>query len=458
MPHCNRLGLSLLLVATLGAPTSAQSRIYVDAAAPTSGDGSTWAKAFPSLQSALSAAGPGAAVWVAQGTYSGGFTVPASVTLVGGFRAGDTRVTQRDVGDNATILDGGDFQRVLVLGNASVVDGFFVQRGRAGAPGGGGALCLGGSAVIRNCGFLANNITAGRGSALYVGRDSSGRGADPLVENSLFVDNGNGTKLGHAIDVEYSAGTFRNVTVDRNRDNGLHLQNGCTTRIVNSTFTNNSGRGVCHIDAATQPTLSHCHFFGNTIALLHYRGVDYTQLAQVNALSYATNNIEGDPRYTDPSKLDYSLQPNSPLIDAGTNVPGAATLDVDGNSRWLDGKRTGTANIDIGPIEFSNLYLDLLGTPKAGNTVRIDSDGATGTPMLMAVALQVAATPFFLPQLGFVHADLGTGIVLGWANVGTAVPVAIPNGLPAGTAVVFQGVAGTATWGNSSDPLDVRLQ
>ena len=448
-----------LLALVSGTIAHAQTRLYVDASVSSPGNGRSWTQAFQRLGPALAAARTGQEVWVATGTYTGGFAVPAGVTLVGGFVSGDNRITQRDIGDNACTLDGQDTQRVLTLGAGATVDGFFITRGRAGAPGGGGALLLGVRATLRNCGFLANNITAGRGSALLIDRDSNGTYATPLVENCLFRDNGKGTRLGPVIHVVYARGVFRNITVDRNLDNGLHLSDRVTSRIVNSTFSNNTGRGICHLDNLSEPTLEHCHFHNNTIALMHYRGSDLKTLAQVNAINYAKNIIDGDPRYTDASQLDYSLLPTSPLIDAGKNETPAAPQDVDGNSRWLDGKRKGMAVADIGIIEYSNIYLEYLGTPRAGTSLRIDTDGLTA-PILMAVSLRAPANAFFLPQLGFVLVDTtpGFGFVTPWAPVNTMVTVPIPSSLPAGTSLLFQAAAGGKGSGNLSNPMDVRLR
>ncbi len=125
-----------LFAVMLSTSVEAQRR-YVDASSPSGGDGDSWSTAFHRLQDALAAAGPGAEVWVAEGTYQGGFSVPAGVQLRGGFRSGDTRESQRDPVAQPTILDGGDTQRVLTLGDKCLGDGFDVRNGRAGFPGGG---------------------------------------------------------------------------------------------------------------------------------------------------------------------------------------------------------------------------------------------------------------------------------------------------------------------------------
>ena len=123
-----RLCVSLVALAA----TVSAERIYVDAAARSSGDGKTWTTAFASLTVGLAKANKGDEIWVATGTYGGGFRVGDGVSIYGGFQTGDRRTTQRR-GGSRSILDGGAKQRVLVLGQKSLVDGFVVQNGR-GAP------------------------------------------------------------------------------------------------------------------------------------------------------------------------------------------------------------------------------------------------------------------------------------------------------------------------------------
>ncbi|MCB9888975.1 MAG: right-handed parallel beta-helix repeat-containing protein [Planctomycetes bacterium] len=449
--------LSTVTVLLLTVCAPAQTRLYVDVRGPAAGDGSSWAKAFPNLTAALAKASSGAEVWVAEGRYLGGFDVPAGVTVVGGFLAGQTRRTQRRVDQHAVLLDGTDTQRVLVLRDGAVIDGVVVVAGRSAAPGGGGALILGTTGTLRNCTFLNNNIVAGRGSAVYAGNNGTSR-ATPILENCVFGGNGFATKLGHVIDFEAAGGSVRNILVANNNSNGLHLQNGSSTKIYNSVFAFNTGRGICHIDTATQPIVENCDFWQNTVGLYHFKGVDFQQIAQVNALPYAKNNLSADPRYNDPSKYDYTLASTSPLIDAGLELPGALALDRAGRPRIIDGLRTGTARIDIGPDEFTNFEIANAVLPIRGMNLFLNSIGRVGTPVIMAVGLDVSAAPVFLGGLGSLSIDLARPhVVVGWPSVGSSAVVAIPRNLPADTAVVFQGVAGTSTWGNLSNVLDLRI-
>src|SRR5699024_8031181 len=66
------------------------------------------------------------------------------------------------------------------------------------------------------------------------------------------------------------------------------------------------------------------------------------------------NNIDSDPVFTDPASGDYSLQPSSPAIDAGSNSDYTGldedTKDLAGNPRVYD--VAGGGIIDMGAYEF----------------------------------------------------------------------------------------------------------
>lgn len=101
---------------------------YVNANAPSNGNGSSWKNAFNNLQSALAAVNPSVQnqIWVAQGTYKpsvipsvsylGGYTgndpnlvtfaLPSNVSIYGGFYGNETSLGQRNPTLHHTILSG----------------------------------------------------------------------------------------------------------------------------------------------------------------------------------------------------------------------------------------------------------------------------------------------------------------------------------------------------------------
>ncbi len=443
--------------AMLGALLPAQARLYANAANTAfEGDAKSWKTANYDLQTVLSAATSGTEVWVAKGTYLGGFVVPAGVKLFGGFEAGDTRLSQRRPSVNVTILDGQDKQRVLSCGNGSLVDGVVIQRGRAGGNGGGGMLLEGTSTTVRDCIFRNNNITAGRGSALHVNVDGNNNPANVFLLNTIFAANGTGTNVGHVIDFTSSKGTVLHIVVDGNYENGLHFQLGSTVAIYNSCFSNNSGRGICHISANDAPTLENNLLWNNQKGLYHYRGTDYKDIKDVNALAYAKNNVSADPKFV--GSGNYSPTPQSPLIDAGRNVAGLPLLDALGNSRNLDAKLVGTWAPDIGAIEFTNARLDYTGNLTPGGKINLALGGTAQLSSILGVAAKPSAG-VFLPGLGtFLLDTTGPVLYLGWTPVGTTTTLGIPQSTPVGLEAVVQAFGFNAKAGNLTNALDLRVR
>ena len=133
--------------------------IYVNSGATGSNDGSSWANAFTSLQSALPLATATRSIWVAAGTYTphasdrkATFSMPNNALVYGGFNGTETALNQRDVKTNITVLSGdlqGDdnatlldteptrqdnsYHVVSLRGNVKniVVDGFTISGGNA---------------------------------------------------------------------------------------------------------------------------------------------------------------------------------------------------------------------------------------------------------------------------------------------------------------------------------------
>ena len=96
----------------------AQSRpvVYVDASAPTGGDGTSWGTAYKQLRDVLPSVASGSDIWIAAGTYKPSatnskttyFTITTkNLRIFGGFTGNETSLQQRNLSSaNETILSG----------------------------------------------------------------------------------------------------------------------------------------------------------------------------------------------------------------------------------------------------------------------------------------------------------------------------------------------------------------
>lgn len=212
--------LTLLLLSAFAGHLFAQKTIFVKHDAAGTGDGSSWANAYPALSGALQAATAGDQIWVAAGTYkpdsgtpNAPFALLAGVQLYGGFNGTEATLGARNVAANVTILSGdhagddipGDFTQKRTdnathvveiaagIGTAApaVVDGFTISGGhtKVGAANAdlsrrGGGILANAPLTARNCRFTDNYSESGSGLAA-LGAAASG----VLVDNCLFEAN-----------------------------------------------------------------------------------------------------------------------------------------------------------------------------------------------------------------------------------------------------------------------------
>ena len=148
--------------------------IFVNAAAHSGGDGSSWAHAYNSLQAALTAAAnpsnTGDQIWVAKGTYNPGsgqsFAVPTdNISIYGGFAGTETSLSQRNVAQNPTNLDGtGTGTSILTLsGGTSTLDGLTIENANNLSGSGGGVLVNNATLTISNDIFTHNLLSSAPG-------------------------------------------------------------------------------------------------------------------------------------------------------------------------------------------------------------------------------------------------------------------------------------------------------
>jgi hypothetical protein len=176
---------------------------YVKWNAGGANNGTSWANAYTSLQSALAAASSGDEIWVAAGTYkpatgidrTSSFTLKNGVSIYGGFAGNESSRDQRDPAVHVTILSGDigllnnnsdNSYHVLVGGGTNgtaILDGFTVRAGNANSDtndAGGGMYNVSSSPTLTNVTFSGNRAKSGGG--MY-NRD----GSNPTL-TTLLID------------------------------------------------------------------------------------------------------------------------------------------------------------------------------------------------------------------------------------------------------------------------------
>ncbi len=203
------LSLAVLAVALLilcAAASSAVIYVKYDSPGPTF-DGTSWDKAFHTVQAGLSAATSGGEVRVARGTYVERITLKAGVALYGGYSgAGDTR----NIATYPAILDGNQGGSVVRSPSGATsttrIDGFTIRKGRA-SSNGGGIYCSSSSPTITN-NTIAGNEATGGGGGIYCYSWS------PAIANNTIT--GNYASDGGGIFCESSGATITNNLIARN--------------------------------------------------------------------------------------------------------------------------------------------------------------------------------------------------------------------------------------------------
>jgi parallel beta-helix repeat protein len=268
----------LILAAFAGsvAPAWGQAVIFVDASATGSGDGSSWANAYTSVQPALNAATSGKQVWVGSGRYVGKITLKLGVALYGGFAGTEDPATfdlaERDFAANETILDGNRSGSVVTAPPGATattrIDGFTITNG-TGTPSGDGPLYGlhgGGLYASYSSPTIANNtitgntasVGQGRGGGVYVSSSS------PTITNNSIRGN-TASNSGGGLELGGSSATVANNTITGNSADdggGLSLSSSSPT-IANNTITGNSADdgGGLYVRYFSSPTIAN-----NTIA------------------------------------------------------------------------------------------------------------------------------------------------------------------------------------------------
>ncbi|MES2477930.1 MAG: T9SS type A sorting domain-containing protein [Bacteroidota bacterium] len=304
--------------------TAVPGVLYVDSSKASSGDGSSWANAFKTVNEALdlanSVSGCETQIWVKKGTYypttntgrDSSFRIARNnIKLYGGFSGTEILLSDRSVTGNLTILSGdigvandstdNAYHVITIFGRSTakidsntVVDGFTITKGNAQSGGsytyagltynrqdGAGAFLYGGgsgnqcSPLISNCIFSRNSANFGGG--IYAAGFSAGNSGPILRKNTFTQNKANNNGCGAFLNTQGSG--ISNSTIDEctfsanfgSYGGGIFFQGGSggtlNSTVTNCTFTanniTNQGGGVYANSNATV-VYSNCTFSNNT--------------------------------------------------------------------------------------------------------------------------------------------------------------------------------------------------
>ena len=399
----------IFLSTTLHAQT-----IYVKADATGANNGTSWADAYTSLQSALAVSST--QIWVAEGTYKPGSTRTSTFnvggkTLYGGFAGTETDVTQRDLASHQTILSGeigaatiddnvGNV--VSTTSGSATLDGFVITRGNtngAGASSSGGGIShsSSGTLTVANCRIVDNHAGSFGGGVFAYGPST--------FVNTVFFRNS--AYSGSAI-VFFNGGAITNCTISGQVDTV----------------------GTLYVAVNSNPTIQ------NTIVWANAGDTPLSPTSWPTTSSIIDDKTGSDPMFADGGAGDFHLLAGSPAIDAGTAV--AQTIDADG------APRVSGASVDIGAFEFANNRVVVTRTGSGTGTVvsspaAIDCGATCDATLTTGDSYQLTAT-----------ADPGFRF-LGWAGAcsgATTCTVQVPASVSAQFGKVWY-VNASATGGNT---------
>ncbi len=242
---------------------------------------------------------------------------------------------------------------------------------------GGGINCSGCGAVISN-NIISNNTASaysGDGGGIYCGSISHPSFKGNFIYNNSAIKGG-GIFFTSSANALISDDIICNNTASAS-GGGIYCESGSIPIIQNSTITNNSAvnGGSLYCIGSSHPVFRNCVLFGNTAstsgaeAFLDDEASDpdffYCDVLggsgafDVNGNYYSgiyQNNININPLFVSPSggsgqsfnggTADWSLQNNSPCIDAGDPNDSTSGLDIAGNPRL------NVCRIDMGAYEY----------------------------------------------------------------------------------------------------------
>ncbi|MBR2936409.1 MAG: fibronectin type III domain-containing protein [Paludibacteraceae bacterium] len=211
----HRFLLSFLLLSAISLHAANQ---YVSPSGDDAQDGSSWATAKQSIQSAIDAASDGDTIFVAEGTYNQSIAAKQGVHVLGGYCAA---TGERNPEAYSTILDGTGLEKALISQNSSFstityFDGLVLQN--ANHSSNGSAVVLKANGVLNRC-SIRDCYTSGSGGAVH---NSGGTVANCLIELCESMGAGGAVhNIGGLVENTIIRGCKGNYAAIRNESDGI---------------------------------------------------------------------------------------------------------------------------------------------------------------------------------------------------------------------------------------------
>lgn len=221
----------------------ARQIIHVSSTGNDGSDGLSWETAKHSIEGAYSAAQAQDNIWVAAGTYAGGFAIRPMISLYGGFAGNETEFSQRNAKTNVTILGGGI--HTDNYGDRpdrdTVIDGFTITGGSC--DNGGGLFIANASPTISNNIITENTAIVSDlyscNSGCYTDKFGCGGGifiaeGSPLIMNNVITNNNAAFNPGYGLSGDFRGGN----------GGGIYYTGSGTASFVGNTIANNNANGA----------------------------------------------------------------------------------------------------------------------------------------------------------------------------------------------------------------------
>ncbi|MCB0525573.1 MAG: T9SS type A sorting domain-containing protein [Lewinellaceae bacterium] len=390
-------------------------QVFVKHDATGAGNGSSWADAYTTLNTALDNANEGDEIWVAAGTYkpagmngdpSSKFLINKFLKLFGGFIGTETSLAERgDPAIHATILSGDlngdditdefDVNRsdnvlsvVVVTQDApdeTLLDGFFIRNGHAINPAwpgnSGGGIHIQGGLQVSNC-TLEQNFAYNVGGGVAASNNSP----NSVTFNNCHFNHNMGN-LGGGADIRFKTAYFTDCTFTGNIALAAlgqpYEQNGSSVFIRNSdcffkrcSYINNEALNgaACvffWVDANGKGftiEVDSCNFIGNKSGT---GGAFYSQTFGDRTTTLITNSAFNNNVSVDPFAYG-----NVTIYHQGNGANGTALLEHCYFERNESAHASGAIDIGSGPGADSSSYT-IRGCTFKNNTA-INRTGALG--------------------------------------------------------------------------------